>query len=101
MKTLEQIKVETNSYLTKTSDHLFKIGNELMTIKQINGDFYTVKTDLELNNLKTMKIDLGWYEKYYNKNMKCVIQHSLFKYYGKKAESIPYFKKFKELEIKL
>lgn len=101
MKTLEQIKTETISYLTKTSNHLFKIDNELMTVKQINGKFYTVKTDLELNNIKINEIMLEWYEKYYDKNLKCVIQHSLFKYYGKKAESIPYFKKFKELEIKL
>ena len=52
MKTLEQIKTETVSYLTKTSKHLFKIGEELMTIKVIEGEFYVVKTDLELNNLK-------------------------------------------------
>lgn len=101
MKTLEQIKTETISYLTKTSNHLFKISNELMTIKEINGDFYIVKTDLELNNIKTTKIGLDWYENHYGKNMKCVIQHTLFKYYGKKAESIPYFKKFRELEIKI
>lgn len=100
MKTLEQIKTETISYLTKTSNHLFKIGNELMTIKVIESEFYVVKTDLELNNLKTKKIDLNSYEKYCGKNMKCVIQSFLFKNYDKKAESIPYFKKFRELEIK-
>ena len=100
MKTLEQIKTETFSYLTKTSNHLFKIGEELMTIKVIEGEFYVVKTDLELNNLKTKKIDLNWYEKWSGKNMKQPIQHTLFKSYDKKAESIPYFKKFRELEIK-
>lgn len=100
MKTLEQIKTETITYLGKTSNHLFKIGNELMTIKKIGDDFYIVKTDLELNNLKVIKLNIEFYEKHYQKNMKCVISHSLFKYFGKKAESVPYFKKFKELEIK-
>ena len=101
MKTLEQIKTETISYLTKTSNHLFKIGEELMTIKVIEGEFYVVKTDLQLNNIKVNKLNIEYYEKYWGKNMKCVINHSLFKYFGKKAESIPYFKKFRELEIKI
>lgn len=101
MKTLEQIKAESISYLTKTSNHLFKIGNELMTIKQINDKFYIVKTDLELNNMKITDIGLDWYEKFFGKNMKHGIKFNLFKYGNKKAESIPYFKKFKELEIKL
>jgi hypothetical protein len=101
MKTLEQIKSETISYLTKTSNHLFKIGGQLMTIKIKDGEFYIVKTNLELTEVKSNKIDLGFFEKYYGNNMRCVIQHHLFKYYNKKAESIPYFKKFRNLEIKL
>lgn len=101
MRTLEQIKTETISYLTKTSNHLFKIGDELMTVKQINGKFYIVKTDLELNNMKTTDVGLEWYEKYFQNNMKFGVQYNLFKYNGKKAESIPYFKKFRELEIKV
>jgi hypothetical protein len=100
MKTLEQIKTETVSYLTKTSNHLFKIGEELMTIKVIEGEFYVVKTDLELNNLKVTKIGIEWYEKYFQKNMKSGISYNLFKSFGKKSVSIPYFKKFRELEIK-
>jgi hypothetical protein len=101
MKTLDQIKAETFGYLTKTSNHLFKVGEELMTIKVIGGEFYVVKTDLELNNLKTHKIDLKSYEKWYGRNMKQPVQNYLFNNYGKKAESIPYFKKFRDLEIKL
>lgn len=101
MKTLEQIKAATVTYLSKTSNHLFKVGNELMTIKKIGDDFYIVKTDLELNNLKVVKVNFEFYEKHWGRYMKCVISHSLFKYFGKKVESIPYFKKFKELEIKI
>jgi hypothetical protein len=101
MKTLEQIKTDVITYLGKTSNHLVKIGNELMTIKKIGNDFYCVKTDLELNNLKVSKISIDWYEKYFQKNMKSGISTNLFKSFGKKSESIPYFKKFKELEIKI
>jgi cob(I)alamin adenosyltransferase len=100
MKTIEQIKKETTSYLEKSSNHLFKVGGELMTIKKIENDFFIVKTDLELNNVKVNKISIEWYEKYFEKNMKSGIKFNLFKSFGKKSESIPYFKKFKELEIK-
>lgn len=93
MKTTEQIKTELLNYLTKTSNHLFTIGDVEHKIL-LEGDFYIVinGNSVSVADIKTM---IG----YYGDNTKCVIKHQLFlipRYYNKPIKTIPNYKLAKE-----
>lgn len=93
MKNVEQIKAEVLNYLTKTSNHLFTIGDVEHKIL-LEGDFYIVinGNNSYVNNIDNM---IG----YYGNNTKCVIKHQLFltpRYYNKPIKTIPNYKLAKE-----
>jgi len=93
MKTTEQIKTEVLNYLTKTSSHLFTIGDVEHKIL-LEGDFYIIINgdSVSVTDIKTM---IG----YYGDNTKCVIKHQLFlipRYYNKPIKTIPNYKLAKE-----
>jgi hypothetical protein len=93
MKNVEQIKTEVLNYLTKTSNHLFTIGDVEHKIL-LEGDFYIVinGNTVSVTDIKTM---IG----YYGDNTKCVIKHQLFlipRYYNKPIKTIPNYKLAKE-----
>jgi hypothetical protein len=93
MKNSEQIKAEVLNYLTKTSNHLFTIGDVEQKIL-LEGDFYIVinGSNVSVTDIKTM---IG----YYGNNTKCVIKHQLFlipRYYNKPIKTIHNYKLAKE-----
>ena len=93
MKNVEQIKAEVLGYLTKTSNHLFTIGDTEHKVL-LEGDFYIVTngSNVSVNDINTM---IG----YYGNNTKCVIKHQLFltpRYYNKTIKTIPNYKLAKE-----
>lgn len=95
MKTLDQIKSEIISYLTKTSSHTF-VSPKVTTKYTPNGverkydyengtyfkvikkgdNFYTFEGNKDAHTMR--KIDIDYYIKYYGNNAKCVLKHSLF-----------------------
>ncbi len=83
MKTKEQVQKELNTYLTKTSDHVFfsnEMGKYFIVVetKTINGDkiWLSVWLDGNLNPHSIDRlIDVSWYS---DPNSKCLVKHSLF-----------------------
>jgi hypothetical protein len=89
MKTKEQIKSEVLSYLKKSSNHLFKIGDLEHKIL-LEGDFYIRITgnEIAIRNIDTII-------NYYDNNAKNVIKNELFlvpRYFKKPIVTIKSYK---------
>ncbi|MEN6293821.1 MAG: hypothetical protein ABFD07_17620 [Methanobacterium sp.] len=96
MKTKEQVQNEVNTYLTKTSQHVFSSfgGNKYFRVVEtvtIDGDkiWFVIWLDKNLEpNSIDRSYDITWYS---DPNTKCVIKHSLF--LNKGMESVKLKKK--------
>jgi hypothetical protein len=92
MKTQEQIKQEVVNYLTKSTNHLFLIGNDEHKVILYN-DYY-----IRITGKFVVVNDINKMIEYYVNNTKNVIKHSLFlsPSYGYNIKTIPYYKSARE-----
>ena len=102
MRTKEQVQQELNTYLTKTSQHVFvsnsefnkAIGNKyLRMVETTTKDGEKIWVSIWLDeNLEPKEID-RWVDVslYSSSNSKCLVKHSLF--LNKKMESVKLKKK--------
>lgn len=104
MKTFEQIKTAADRYITKTSNHLFKLGEghylKVEKLSRDGKDYYAIihiKEDKVVVSVQEL-ISEGLF-KLYGNNSLSVLKHGVFEWY--KPTNVPYFRKMRNFIAKL
>lgn len=90
MKTQEEIKKQTVSYVNATSEQLFKCSEKLYKVFLYKEDIVVMRCDLNLENLTFVKVGNLNYKK------RSIKEHTFKSHLVQKGVSIRHFKKFNE-----
>jgi hypothetical protein len=104
MKTLEQIKTAADRYITKTSNHLFKLGEgHYFKVEKLSCDgknyYATIHIKEDKVVISVQEIMSEGLFKLYGNNSLSVLKHGIFGWY--KPTNVSYFRKMRNFVTKL